>query len=347
MKVDVRMNAMTFMGTRIPYVKRIFEVTQSKLGSYFNYNVMITFPEDDAIKDPSVLKRVEKLENLIGSFDNTKKNEGVAKVFSITSTIKEMNQTLNEDSPAFYNIPEDKGQLNEMLFLYETSGGDATKWVDDEYKTLRIMVEVQEFDSRNLAETISTLRAESKKIFPDADVFLAGTAVNFADLNEYIVFGEIYSFVTSILSIAVLMALVFGSLRLGLIGLIPNVTPIIVIGAIMGYLGVPLDMMTMTIMPMLLGIAVDDTIYFMTHSKLEFEEGENYDQVVTGTFRAIGKTLGATTVILCASFASYSISLLDGIVRIGLFGALGLFVALVADYLMTPILIYMLKPFKK
>ena len=347
MKVDVRMNAMTFMGTRIPYVKRIFEVTQSKLGSYFNYNVMITFPEDDAIKDPSVLKRVEKLENLIGSFDNTKKNEGVAKVFSITSTIKEMNQTLNEDSPAFYNIPEDKGQLNEMLFLYETSGGDATKWVDDEYKTLRIMVEVQEFDSRNLAETISTLRTESKKIFPDADVFLAGTAVNFADLNEYIVFGEIYSFVTSILSIAVLMALVFGSLRLGLIGLIPNVTPIIVIGAIMGYLGVPLDMMTMTIMPMLLGIAVDDTIYFMTHSKLEFEEGENYDQVVTGTFRAIGKTLGATTVILCASFASYSISLLDGIVRIGLFGALGLFVALVADYLMTPILIYMLKPFKK
>ena len=178
-------------------------------------------------------------------------------------------------------------------------------------------------------------------------MFLAGTAVNFADLNEYIVFGELYSFVTSIISIAILMALVFGSLRLGLIGLIPNVTPIIAIGAIMGYSGVPLDMMTMTIMPMMLGIAVDDTIYFITHSKLEFEEGENYDEAIIGTFRTIGKTIGATTVILCASFASYSTSLIDGIVRIGLFGALGLFIALVADYLMTPILIYMLKPFKK
>ena len=347
MKVDVRMNAMTFMGKRIPYVKRIFEVTQSKLGSYFNYNVMITFPKDDAIKNPKVLKRIEELENVISDYDNTKKNEGVAKVFSITSTIKEMNQTLNGDSPAFYKIPDDKGQLNEMLFLYEMSGGDATKWVDDEYRTARIMVEVQEFDSKDLAKTIKELRATANKMFPDADVFLVGTAVNFGDLNEKIVYGEIYSFLTSIVAIAILMALVFGSLKLGLIGLIPNIAPIIAIGAIMGYLGVPLDLMTMTIMPMLLGIAVDDTIYFMTHSKLEFEEGENYDEAVTGTFRTIGKTLGATTVILCASFASYSISLLDGIVRIGLFGALGLFIALVADYLMTPILIYMLKPFKK
>lgn len=347
LKMDVRMNSMTFMGTRIPYVKRIFEVTQSQLGSFFNYSVMITFPDDDAVKDPANLMRVEELENVIGSFNNTKKNEGVAKVFSVVSTIKEMNQTLNEDNPAYYKIPEDKNSLAQMLLLYEMSGGDASKWVDEEYKTLRIRAEVQEFDSRNLAETISKLREESKRIFPDADVFLVGAAVNFADLNEHIVFGELYSFIFSIVAIAILMALVFGSIKLGLIGLIPNIAPIIVIGAVMGYLGIPLDMMTMTIMPMILGIAVDDTIYFMTHAKLEFEDIADYDVTITNTFRSIGKTLGATTVILCASFVSYSVSLLDGIVRIGLLGALGLAVALVADYLMTPILIYMLKPFKK
>ena len=347
LKVDVRMNSMTFMGTRIPYVKRIFEVTQTQLGSYFNYNVMLTFKDDDAIKDPSVLKRVEELEDIIASFDNTKKNEGVAKIFSVVSTIKEMNQTLNGDDPAYYKIPQDKGALAEMLFLYEMSGGNATQWVDEEYKTLRIRAEVQEFDSRNLAAMIHTLRSETMRIFPDADVFLVGAAVNFADLNEYIVFGELYSFISSITAIALLMTLVFASLKLGLIGLIPNIAPIVVIGAIMGYSGLYLDMMTMTIMPMILGIAVDDTIYFMTHAKLEFEECGDYDASIINTFRSIGKTLCATTIILCASFTSYSVSLLDGIVRIGLLGALGLFVALLADYLMTPILIYMLKPFKK
>jgi len=346
LKMDVRMNSMTFMGTRIPYIKRIFEVTQSQLGSYFNYNVMITFHKDGDAKNPENLKKVEELESVIASFDNTKKNEGIAKVFSIVSVIKEMNQTFNGDDASYYKIPENQGVLAELLFFYENSDS-FTQWVDEEYRTVRIRAEVQEFDSKNLAVTISKLREEGKRIFPNADVFLVGAAVNFADLNEHIVFGELYSFIFSIVAIAVLMALVFGSIKLGLIGLIPNIAPVIVIGAIMGYLGVPLDMMTMTIMPMILGIAVDDTIYFMTHAKLEFEEGGDYTVAVTNTFRTIGKTLGATTVILCASFASYSVSLLDGIVRIGLLGALGLFVALAADYLMTPILIYMLKPFKK
>ena len=347
MKTEVKMKIFTFGGIRIPYLKRVYEITQSQLGSYLTYNVMITFPEDDAIKNPDVLKRVEKLENVISSFEATKKNKDVPKIFSITNIVKEMNQTLNGDNPNFYKLPEDSGQLNEMLFLYEMSGGNASKWVDDEYRTLRIRTEVAEFDSKQLGDSVNTLRQEAKKIFPDADIFLVGRAVDFAEINEHSVFGELYSFLSSMISIAILMALVFGSIRLGLVGLIPNVAPIIVIGAIMGYAGIPLDMMTMTIMPMMLGIAVDDTIYFMTHAKLEFEEGGSYDLAVINTFRTIGKTLGATTVILCSSFASYSISLLDGIARLGVLAAIGLFVALLADYLMTPILIYMLKPFKK
>ena len=347
MKTEVKMKIFTFGGIRIPYLKRVYEITQSQLGSYLTYNVMITFPEDDAIKNPDVLKRVEKLENVISSFEATKKNKDVPKIFSITNIVKEMNQTLNGDNPSFYKLPEDSGQLNEMLFLYEMSGGDASKWVDDEYRTLRIRTEVAEFDSKQLGDSVNTLRQEAKKIFPDADIFLVGRAVDFAEINEHIVFGELYSFLSSMISIAILMALVFGSIRLGLVGLIPNVAPIIVIGAIMGYAGIPLDMMTMTIMPMMLGIAVDDTIYFMTHAKLEFEEGGSYDLAVINTFRTIGKTLGATTVILCSSFASYSISLLDGIARLGVLAAIGLFVALLADYLITPILIYIIKPFKK
>ncbi|MGP1415112.1 MAG: efflux RND transporter permease subunit [Treponema sp.] len=347
MKTEVKMKIFTFGGIRIPYLKRVYEITQSQLGSYLTYNVMITFPEDDAIKNPDVLKRVEKLENVISSFEATKKNKDVPKIFSITNIVKEMNQTLNGDNPHFYKLPEDSGQLNEMLFLYEMSGGDASKWVDDEYRTLRIRTEVVEFDSKQLGDSVNKLRQETKKIFPDADIFLVGRAVDFAEINEHIVFGELYSFLSSMISIAILMALVFGSIRLGLVGLIPNVAPLIVIGAIMGYAGIPLDMMTMTIMPMMLGIAVDDTIYFMTHAKLEFEEGGSYDLAVINTFRTIGKTLGATTVILCSSFASYSISLLDGIARLGVLAAIGLFVALLADYLMTPILIYMLKPFKR
>ena len=139
----------------------------------------------------------------------------------------------------------------------------------------------------------------------------------------------------------------FGSIKLALIGMIPNIAPLFAIGAIMSYLGIYLDMITMTIMPMLLGISVDDTIYFITHAKLEFESTHDYKATVIGTFKTIGKTLLATSIILCIGFATNAVSLLQGIVQIGLLGAFGFFVALVADYFITPVLIFMLKPFRK
>lgn len=106
-------------------------------------------------------------------------------------------------------------------------------------------------------------------------------------------------------------------------------------------------MITMTVMPMLLDISVYDTIYFITHSKLEFESTHDYKVSVMGTFKTIGKTLLATSIILCIGFVASAVSLLQEIVQIGLLGVLVFFIALVADYFITPVLIFMLKPFRK
>ena len=80
---------------------------------------------------------------------------------------------------------------------------------------------------------------------------------------------------------------------------------------------------------------------------MEYIENKNYDACISGTFRSIGKTLLATSIILCIGFASNSVSHLTGILKIGLLGAFGFFVALVADYFLTPILLYIAKPFRQ
>ena len=87
------------------------------------------------------------LEEFIASFDHTKKVEGEPKIFSILNVVKEMNQTLNEDKVSLYKLPYNDKELTEMLFLYEVSGRNILKWIDDEYKTARMRVEVREFDS--------------------------------------------------------------------------------------------------------------------------------------------------------------------------------------------------------
>ena len=345
--LTIKMDGYTFMGFRIPYIKRLDSIVNSTLGSYFNYNVMVRFDEEDALKNVENLKRLEELENFIASFNHTKKVEGEAKIFSVLNVVKEMNQTLHEDKPSRYKLPYTNNELTEMLFLYEVSGGDISKWIDDEYRIARMRVEVKEFDSEEVTRNMKILEAKAKEIIPNATTFLIGNELEFANINSYIVNGEISSLIFSLLAIFILMLMAFGSIKLALIGMIPNIAPLFAIGAIMSYLGIYLDMITMTIMPMLLGISVDDTIYFITHAKLEFESTHDYKATVIGTFKTIGKTLLATSIILCIGFATNAVSLLQGIVQIGLLGAFGFFVALIADYFITPVLIFMLKPFRK
>ena len=346
-KIDVNMDSFKFMGLRIPYIRRIYDITQSQLGSYFNYNIMLTFDEDDAVKNPEVLKNLDKLSSLIGSFRLTKLNNGVPKIFSILDIVKEMNQTMHADDPAFYTIPDDEDLLAQLLFLYEISGGQTSRWVDEEFRTLRMTIDVASYDANELAVNMKTIEQTCAQLFPQAECHLMGAAVQFAELNNKIVFGELYSFLTSLVAIAILMMLVFGSVKMGLIGLIPNVFPVIVIGAIMGYLGISLDMMTMAIMPMILGIAVDDTIHFTNHTKYLFEKEKSYNGAIFGTFYSIGKTLAMTTIILSATFLVYLTCKIDAIFRLGVLAAVGLLSALIADYLMTPVLIYISKPFGK
>ena len=346
-RIDVNMDSFKFMGLRIPYIKRLYEITQSQLGSYFNYNIMLTFDEDDAVKNPDVLKKLDELSTLIGTFRLTKLNNGVPKIFSILDVVKEMNQTMHADDPAFYTIPDDEDLLAQLLFLYEISGGQTSRWVDEEFRTLRMAVDVASYDANELASNMKIIEQTCAQLFPHADCHLIGAAVQFAELNNKIVFGELYSFLTSLVAIAILMMLVFGSVKMGLIGLIPNIFPVIVIGAIMGYLGISLDLMTMAIMPMILGIAVDDTIHFTNHTKYLFEKDKSYNRAIFGTFYSIGKTLAMTTIILSATFLVYLVCKIDAILRLGVLAAVGLLSALAADYLMTPVLIYISKPFGK
>lgn len=346
-KIDVNMDSFKFMGLRIPYIKRLYEITQSQLGSYFNYNIMLTFDEDDAVKNPDVLKKLDKLSALIGTFRLTKMNNGVPKIFSILDIVKEMNQTMHSDDPAFYTIPDDEDLLAQLLFLYEISGGQTSRWVDEEFRTLRMSIDVASYDANELAANLKTIEQTCAEFFPQANCHLIGRAVQFAELNNKIVFGELYSFLTSLGAIAILMMLVFGSVKMGLIGLIPNIFPVLVIGAIMGYLGISLDLMTMAIMPMILGIAVDDTIHFTNHAKYLFEKEKSYNRAIFETFYSIGKTLAMTTIILSATFLVYLTCNIAAILRLGVLAAVGLLSALAADYLMTPVLIYISKPFGK
>jgi len=348
MNIDVNMDYTKTMGEKIPFVMRLQDMLSGKIGSLYDFNVMVEFEDDDALKDPANMKRIEQLEQKLGTLQLTKISGDKPRVQSVTRLVKEMNRTLNADSIEYYKIPDAQDMLTQLLFLYEISDPDALfERMDENYKSTYIHIELAGYDANKIVEDLDSAKAYAARIFPDAKVSVVGEVVNYAEMNGKLVGGLLRSFGGSFVIIAIMMILAFGSIKAGLIGMIPNVAPVLLIGGVMGYSGMPLDMITMLVMPMILGIAVDDTIHMNNHIKYGFERTGSYRQALLLSYREIGKTMGMTTFILCAMFFVFIFSPMGALHNVGLLSIVGLGAALIADYTLTTALVYLTKPYGK
>jgi hypothetical protein len=333
---DIRKN----MGLKVPYVGRLDYVSHSEVGSLYSYNLVVEFKQDGMAREPVNLKKLDTLMEEIKGYQLTKR------VSSIVEIIKDMNQALNQGDSKFYKIPDTRQMVAQIMLLYENAGGkEAEKWIDYDYKRLRIMVDLEDYNSLGAKNELLRLRDSAQKAYPDATISMAGAIAQFTVMQDVVSWGQITSFFIAICSITLLMIIVFGSIKTGLIAMIPNITPAIAVGGLMGWAGIPLDMMTITVMPMLLGLAVDDTIHFINHAKLEYERCKDYHMSIRKTFTAIGIPLFFTTVIIMANYSVYLTSIANVYVIMGSLTMVGILTALLTDYFVTPILLVWAKPF--
>ena len=341
-RFEVSFDVCRTSGLKVPYVNRIYHIGQSAVGSLYSYDVALEFDQPDAAKDPQNLRKFEQLAQEVQSYHLTKK------VSSLLDIIKDMNQVLHAGDPAYYRIPETREMIAQLLLLYENAGGvEAEKWVDYDYQRLRLMVEVDDYNSGEAADELRRIRERGQALFPDARVLLIGSISQFTVMQEYVTWGQIQSFFIALCVIAVLMAVVFGSLKIGLIAMIPNIAPALAVGGVMGFAGIPLDMMTVTIIPMLLGLAVDDTIHFINHCQLEFGRSRSYGESIRRVFCTVGTSLVLTSLVLMLSFSAYMASAAKVFVNLGILIAVGIVSALAADFFVTPVLLSSLRAFGK
>ncbi len=329
-------------GRKIAYVNRILDIGNSEIGSVYSYDLGIEFAKPDEAKNPENLKKFEQL------IEEVKKYKLTKKVSSVLDVIKDMNQTLNEGKEEYYKIPDTREMVAQLFLLYENAGGsEAEKWIDYDYQRLHLMVEVSDYNSKEMKNELNLIKERSRDLFPDAKLMLIGSITQYTVMMDYVIWGQIQSFLIALALIAVLLMAVFGNIKIGLIAMIPNIAPALIVGGVMGFSGIPLDMMSATIMPMLLGLAVDDTIHFINHAQLEYQKTGDYALSIERVFKTIGIALFMTSAVLILNFSAYLISDANIYRNMGILVAIGIASALLADYFVTPVLIRHFKPFKE
>lgn len=330
------------MGRKVEYVKKFLDLCDTELGSMYSYDLMITLPHADDAKKPENLKRLDQLAIITEGYLLTKRHN------SVTDIIKDMNCTLNGGKQQFYRIPDDADMVAQLLLLYENAGGTESEyWMDYDYQRLRLQVEIKNYNSNEAEKEMDALQAEARRLFPQAHISMVGNIPQFTVMQQYVERGQMWSMLLSVLVIGVILVLVFSSWKVGLVGMIPNLAPAVIVGGMMGWLDYPLDMMTASLIPMILGIAVDDTIHFINHSHVEYNRCGSYADAIKGTFRTEGLAIVMSTVVVSATFAGFMSSNATQMVNWGILAVAGMVSALLADLFLTPVLFKYLRVFGK
>lgn len=301
--------------------------------------------ENKLITDYDVLSEINKVDAFVE--ENYELNES----FSIIKILKIANRTEHGGQMKYYKFPteeETKDYLNRLEKFDKK--GQLSVIIDSTKKHGRIsssigdvgMIKVKEMNANFqnfIAENINTDLVSFR---------LTGTAHlldrNMSNLSMSLFWG----LGLAVIIVSLLMGLLFRSIKMVVIALIPNILPLVMLGAILGFSGVELKVSTALVFTISFGIAVDDTIHFMSKLKLELNKGKSLMLAMKRTFLSTGRAIVLTTLILIAGFLMLMFSDFLGTFYVGLLISCTLLFALISDLFFLPVLvIFFFKPKNK
>jgi len=344
-KVDSNLIEQFKEGTKI---RAVYEIVDREMMGSQNLEVYLNLGVENAFQDPFVLNIMDRLQQEIAY----KYKKLVVKTSSLVDVVKDSYQTLNDGRPEMYVIPKQKDMLSQTLFLFNNANPeDRRKLVSDDYSQSHISVQLFNAGSYEYTSVFNAMRldidgavAQIRERYPEAKVTITGGLALMMELSDYITWSQIKSLGLVIVVISLILIFIFGSFRAGLISIIPNLIPAALTFGLLGLLGMPLDADTMVIAPVIIGIAVDDTIHFITHYRAEVLIDNDIVRALRDTIKEVGQAITFTTLILGFGFSIMAFSSHVGMSNMGRFGTLAIFAALLCDLFMLPALILIFKP---
>lgn len=266
----------------------------------------------------------------------------VGSLISLNEIIKSASEALNAGQHEYYAIPEDQEELKRILkFLKRKDFEEVMKlYYDPESKTLRVSGKVGDYGRKHYEELNSQLAAfVAANTSGNFTHRVTGTAQLIDLNNRYLVENMVWDLLLSVVVIGLIMGFVYKSPKMVLLTIIPNIVPLVIVGGIMGFGGIPFKVSTSIIFNIAFGIAVDDTIHFLARVRTFLKEGKNPLYAVKRTFLTTGKAMVVTTLILSGGFLTLILSDFMGTFYIGLLISLTLFIALIAELMLSPLIV--------
>ena len=360
LKLEVENSFINYFDQKTEIYKGM-KLIDDKLGGTTPLDIILKFPinEDKKEKDDEFSEWEEDNENSKDNASNywftRNKIDKILKVHDYLDSLPEIGKVISFGS--IVRVAEDltgnKLETLEAGVLYSKIPKEIKREIISPYISVkdneaRISVRIKDsLKDLKRNELIMKINSElkSKVGLNEEEYRLAGVLILFNNLLQSLFKSQILTLGVVMLGISLMFLILFRNLILSVIGVVPNFIAAFFILGIIGLLGIPLDMMTITIAAITIGIAVDNSIHYIYRFKEEFEKIKNYNQTVDRCHNTVGVAILNTSITIVFGFSILVLSNFIPTIYFGIFTGIAMLLALISVLTLLPKLILVLKPF--
>jgi predicted RND superfamily exporter protein len=341
-RLRVDTNHINFFSERHP-LGQSARVIDEQLSGIYSYQILLEGPPG-SLGTPENLQRMHRLEEELRKFPDVKK------VRSVADYVRRVNKELHDGDPAAHVVPDDPATVAQELFVF-TLGGEGRRELErvvaSDYSTAQIDVKLRATSSDLVLELIERTDARAAAIFEGTGIqtTTTGSGRLFSTLDHYLVESQISSFGTAFLTVFAVIFVVFRSVRFGILTIAPNVLPVFAVLGVMGFLDISMNIATVMVASVALGVVDDDTIHFINRYRREVAAGATTDGAIEMATVYEGRASLTTAIINSLGFGVLMLSEYKPTAWFGGLLGLTMAVAFLAEVFILPATIKLLPRF--
>jgi hypothetical protein len=335
--LKIETSQVEYLGEKNPVMQAI-DVMDRRFSGSEQMMVEIDTGKRDGLKDPVVLNKIVALQEFL-------KEKGVRKTTSLADMVREMNQKFHADDPTYYVIPQDRKLVSQLLLLFTFQGGNLGSMALGDFSAGEVMGLYTMEGSAKQVQLVQEVQAYLDEHFTGAiRAEMVGPAQVQSSLYSRIAKSQITSLGSSILAAGLIVTLLMGSVVAGSISLIPLVLTVVISFGVMAYSGTPLNMATLMVSSITIGIGIDYGIHFISRFRQEVRMGKEEGQALQATIQTTGRGIAYNALALALGFGVLIFSSFKGMSSFGLLIAMAMVISALSAFTVIPAILVTFKP---
>ncbi|MDP2982230.1 MAG: MMPL family transporter [Candidatus Latescibacter sp.] len=316
-------------------------VMNERLGGTSTGYLVVQGAGEDAIKDPAMLRGIERLQREL------EKDPLVGKTFSVADYVKRINRVLHDDNPVYEKIPDQTEEIGQYLFLFGSSAkpSDLDNVVDYPFQQANIYLQLKRWDAGVMRQIIARTEAwlAENPLPAGAQIKPAGVAYFNLVWSDEVLWGMLKSFLAGLVIVLALLVFKTRSLLWGVLTFLPLLFTIALIYGVVGLIGKDFDMPVAVLSTLSLGMAIDFAIHFVFRFRRRYRERPLLREALIWTVARPGKGIFLNAVLFALGFAVMVFADLTPYITVGVFMAAIMLLSALMSVIYLPGLIHIFR----